>query len=81
MESEIRQSLYCIRALNKALPQVDQDTRRALESVRAEHVGAVCNMLRDHWQHVASCSDAEALLCECADAMREHRPLMSYEVA
>jgi hypothetical protein len=76
---EIRQSLFCIRTLNRALPQVDQDTRRGLESVRAEHVGDVCSRLASEWQHVASASDAESLLCECADAMREHRPLMSYD--
>ncbi len=77
----IRQSLYCIRTINRALVQVDQDTRHGLESVRAEHVGDVCNMLAKEWQHVKSATDAESLICEVADAMREHRPLMSYESA
>jgi len=81
IQSEIQQSLFCIRVINRALVQVDQDTRRGLESVRAEHIGDVCNMLAREWQHMASMSDAESLLCEVADSIREHRPMMSYDSA
>jgi len=76
--TEIRQAIFCVRVINAALPQVDQDTRHALESVRAEHIGEIMVLLKG-CGHVSSASIAEEVLFEIVDGLRTNRPLMSYE--